>query len=258
MEESESLYLIKHSTLDPHNYLRNIYEMGLKHHVAVKDRLSLQFFTNFFDSVYWKFNPINHKFHKSNLTIDPINVPKRKSTLLETLDTTKRSYEFEFNIEDGIPYIQEIRDSLYYYNLALGSKSIENSLSLLWTSLETLLPYRLMNNDIENVQYFVSKSLSIGAIGREVTSFASRFINTNRANEKCLSNIDFKPSYLDYKPDGIKNWIEWLATEYNPSNDPYTDLKSSSNLLCKNFCRLNEIFTGKDKNNSNVKYWLEK
>lgn len=114
---------------------------------------------------------------------------QKKSTLLETLDTTKRSYEFEFNIEDGIPYIQEIRDSLYYYNLALGSKSIENSLSLLWTSLETLLPYRLMNNDIENVQYFVSKSLSIGAIGREVTSFASRFINTNRANENVYQTL---------------------------------------------------------------------
>lgn len=255
-QENETLYLIKHSTIDPHNYLRNIYEIGLKNHVAIKDRLSLQFFTNFFDHVYWRFSFNDHKFQKSNISIDPINVPKRKSTLISTIETIKRSYGFDFNEDEGVPFVRDIRDSLYYYNLALGSKSIENSLSLLWTSLETLLPYRLKNNDIENVQYFVSKSLSIGAIGREITSFASRFINTNWINNESLKELGIYASYLNYKPEGIRKWIEWLSTEYNEDNDPYSILKKNSNLLCKNFCSLNDIFTG--KNGDSVEYWLKK
>ncbi len=256
IRENEILYLIKHSTIDPHNYLRNIYEIGLKNHVAVKNRLSLQFFTNFFDNVYWKFDFESHKFQKSNISIDPINVPKRKSTLLTTLETVKRSYDFDFNEDEGIPFVKDIRDSLYYYNLALGSKSIENSLSLLWTSLETLLPYRLKNNDIENVQYFVSKSLSVGAIGREITSFASRFIHTNWVNNDSLIDLGLYTSYFNYKPEGVRKWIDWLATEYSEDNDPYSTLKENSNLLCKNFCSLNDIFTG--KNDNSVEYWLKK
>ena len=254
--ENEILYLIKHSTIDPHNYLRNIYEIGLKNHVAVKDRLSLQFFTNFFDSVYWRFDFNTHKFQKSNISIDPINVPKRKSTLLSTLEIIKRSYDFQFVENQGIPFVKDIRDSLYYYNLALGSKSIENSLSLLWTSLETLLPYRLKNNDIENVQYFVSKSLSVGAIGREITSFGSRFINTNWVNNESLTELGLYTSYFNYKPEGIRKWIDWLATDYTEDNDPYDTLKENSNLLCKKFCSLNDIFTG--KNDDSVEYWLQK
>lgn len=254
--ENEILYLIKHCTIDPHNYLRNIYEIGLKNHVAIKDRISLQFFTNFFDNVYWKFDLQRHKFQKSNISIDPINVPKRKSTLLTTLETLKRSYDYDFDEKDGIPFVLDIRDSLYYYNLALGSKSIENSLSLLWTSLETLLPYRLKNNDIENVQYFVSKSLSIGSIGREITSFATRFNNTNWVNNDSLTDLGLYTSYINYKPEGIRKWIDWLATEYPKDNDPYATLKENSNLLCKNFCSLNDIFTG--KNDNSVEYWLKK
>lgn len=261
VEDNETLYLIKHSTIDPHNYLRNIYEIGLKNHVSVKDRLSLQFFTNFFDTVYWRFDIGRQKFKKSTFLIDPINVPKRKSTLLNTLETVKRSYDLNFNEAEGIPFINDIRDSLYYYNLALGSKSIENSLSLLWTSLETLLPYRLKDNDIENVQYFVSKSLSIGSIGREITSFSSRFIDTNWVNNDSLKEIDLKKlginiSYFNYKPECIKLWIDWLANDFTDANDPFEILKENSNLLCKNFCFLNNVFKG-EKGNT-VEYWLKK
>ncbi|MBS2214033.1 hypothetical protein KEM09_21675 [Carboxylicivirga mesophila] len=256
VSEDETLYFIKHTTLDPHNYLRNIYEIGLKNYVAKKDRLSLQFFTNFFDSVHWKFDTQSSKFQKSNITIDPINVVKRKSTLTSTLETIKRSYEFDFNITDGIPIIEEIRDSLYYYNLAIGSKSIENSLSLLWTSLETLLPYRMKNNDIENVQYFVSKCLAIGAIGREVTSFISRYVNTDWINDSSLSDIGMYTSYINYKADGISKWVDWLGTSFTDENDPFDKLKENSNLLCKAFCFLNDAYTG--KNDVKVNYWLDK
>ncbi|MGY8909571.1 MAG: hypothetical protein ACKVIG_06895, partial [Flavobacteriales bacterium] len=256
VEPNQDLYIINHSTLDPHDYLRNIYELGLKNYVAKKDRLNLDFFTSFFDSVYWRFDKGNHKFQKSNISIDPINITKRKSTLITTIETLKRSLDFQFDKTEGIPFISEIRDSIYYYNLALGSKSIENSLSLLWTSLETLLPYRLKNNDIENVQYFVSKSIAIGSIGREVTSFANRMINTNYVNDSSLEDLGLYLSYCNYKPEGIKKWFEWLATEYKESFDPYDKIKTSSNLLCNKFCFLNETFIG--KNGATVEYWLNK
>lgn len=260
IEEGEVLYSIKHSTLDPHNYLRNIYEIGLKNYVAAKDRTSLQYFTNFFECVFWRFDRGDHKFQKSNMSIDPINVPKRKSTLRTTLTTISQSIDLHFKEEDSIPSINEINDSLYYYNLALGSKSIENSLSLLWTSLETLLPYRLKENDIENVQYFVSKSLSIGAIGREVTSFASRFLNTHWYNNNPFNELGLYTSYLNYSPEGIKKWIEWLSVDYtkNSVSDPFNVLKANSNLLCKQFCFLNSVYTGQNPEFNNAAYWLDK
>lgn len=260
IELDEELYMITHSTLDPHNYLRNIYEIGLKNYVASKDRTSLQYFTNFFDCVFWRFNQTGHKFQRSNMSIDPINVPKRKSTLMTTIETLSETLQLNFNKDDGIPIINDINDSLYYYNLALGSKSIENSLSLLWTSLETLLPYRLKENDIENVQYFVSKSLSLGAIGREVTSFASRFLNTNWLNSSPFQDMGLYTSYLNYTPDGIKKWIEWLSIEYTTEDptDPFSIIKENSNLLCKQFCFLNSVYTGIHSDHINAEYWLDK
>jgi hypothetical protein len=262
IDKSETLFVLKHSTLDPHNFLRNIYEIALKNYVITNNRLTLQFFTDFFDSVYWRFdrNENNNYFQKSNMSIDPINVPKRKSTLRSTLVTLSQTYDLNFDDQDSIPIIKSIRDSLYYYNLALGSKSIENSLSLLWTSLETLLPYRLKDNDIENVQYFVSKSLSIGAIGREVVSFAERFLNTHWFNDHSLGDLGLYTNYLNYAPEGIKKWIEWLSVNYSESDqtDPYDTLKEASNLLCKEFCFLNDIYTGKHSDYKTVKYWLDK
>jgi len=257
--DGESLFLIKHSTLDPHNYLRNLYEMSLKNFVSSKDRLNLSFFTNFCDSVYWRFNNVHHKFQKSNMIIDPINVPKRKSTLRLTLSTLKNNHNYTFNENDSLPHIKELRDSIYYYNLAIGSKSIENSLSLLWTSLETLLPYRLKDNDIQNIQYFVSKSLSIGAIGREIVSFALRFVDVNKVNQHALAEYsDFIT--FNYKSDTVVHWIKWLATNFEEDaiEDPFDLLKENSNLLCKQFCHLNNILSFKNGDLKPVEHWLNK
>ena len=255
--DSDTYYIINHSTLDPHNFLRNIYEMGLKSHVATKDRISLQFFTNFFEGVYWRFTHRDFKFQKSNVIFDPINVLKRKSTLIDTLVSSSSSSGWSFGKDDKLPFINEIRDSLYYYNLALRSKSIENSLSLLWTSLETLLPYRLKDNDIENVQYFVSKSLSIGSIGREIISFTERLCLTHRLNENCFSSFGVFSNFVSYQPSTVKRYIEWLATDHS-ANDPYNVIKPISNLLCKQFCFLNDVYTGKHTRLNTAQYWLDK
>jgi hypothetical protein len=85
---------------------------------------------DFFDRVYWRLKG-EYKFQISNFILDPINVSKRKSTLLETLNRISDCYGLNHSENSNLPYIPQISDSLYYYNLALGSKSIENSLSLL-------------------------------------------------------------------------------------------------------------------------------
>lgn len=256
VEDGESLFLIEHKTIDPHNYLRNIYEIGLKNYVTSKDRLSLEFFTTFFDGVYWRFNVRTHKFLKSNMPIDPINVPKRKSTLRTTLSTVCSPQGIPFDENTPIPIVHEIRDCLYYYNLALGSKSIENSLSLLWTCLETLLPYRIKENDIENVQYFVSKSLSIGVIGRQIASFGIRLAQTHSVNNNCFNVLNFHNFYVT--PEEIKKLIVWLGVDFSTADDPFNLLKNNSELLCKIFINLNDIFTGKDSNHKTVEYWLQR
>jgi hypothetical protein len=246
---------IKRQTIDPHNYLRNLYEISLKRYVISKSRQDLTPLNDFFDRVYWRFDTVTHKFEKSNFNLDPLNVSKRKSTLLYTLTSLSKSYNFDFDTDTELPNIEQISDSLYYYNLAIGSKSIENSMSLLWTSLETLLPYKLKDNDITNVQYFVSKMLGIGCVGRELLSFFKRYNDTNWINNKCLESIGLYTKYINFN-GGFKTYYDFLSTEYTEQNDPFKLLNNCSPLLAKEFCRLNGIYTG--NNGYTVKYWIEK
>jgi hypothetical protein len=253
--EETVFLLINKTTIDPHNYLRNLYEVCLKKYVISKDRMDLSSLNDFFERVFWKFNTTTHNFQKSNFNIDPINVSKRKSTLFDTLIKLSKFYDYDFEEKSVIPYINSIADSLYYYNLALGSKSIENSLSLMWTSLETLLPYRMKDNDIMNVQHFVSKSLGVGVIGREVASFALRYYNSNWVNSYTLNALGIATNYINYKT-GIKIYLEWLTLNYDEHPDPYNILKSNSNLLCRDFCLLNDRYNG--KKSTTVQYWIDK
>lgn len=253
-----AVYLqIINSTIDPHNYLRNLYEVSLRKYVISKSRQDLSPLNDFFERIYWRFaNETSHKFEKSNFNLDPLNVSKRKCTLNETLIKLSRNHNFVFEEDSEIPYIKEISDSIYYYNLAIGSKSIENSMSLLWTSLEILLPYRFKENDISNVQYFVSKSLSIGAVGREFFSFVRRFNDSNWINSGSLDSIGIFTSYINYDERGIMTYFNFLAKEYEQDNDPFNTLVNCSQLLANNFCKINDIYTS--KNNDTVDYWLKK
>lgn len=244
---------IKNKVLDPHNYIRSLYEICLKFYVVSKDRLDLSPLNDFFDRVFWRLNG-EYKLQKSNFILDPINVSKRKSTLLFTLRKLSDCYKLNFTEETNLPYINEISDSLYYYNLALGSKSIENSLSLLWTSLETLLPYKMRENDITNIQHFVSKSLSTGAIGREITSFAIRYGESNYYNNYSLNKLGIYTNILNINSQGLRIYFDFLSQKYNKENDPYQTIKDNSNLLCRKFVCLNNIFN-EDKS---VKYWQKK
>ncbi|REC52949.1 hypothetical protein DRF68_01975 [Candidatus Chryseobacterium massiliae] len=227
--------------------------MCLKFYVISKDRMDLTPLNDFFDRVYWRLKG-EYKFQISNFILDPINVSKRKSTLLETLNRISDCYGLNHSENSNLPYIPQISDSLYYYNLALGSKSIENSLSLLWTSLETLLPYRMKENDISSIQHFVSKSLSTGSPGRELTAFAMRYSEANWNNAYNLDTLGIHTNILNINTTGLKVYFDFLSKDYDQSNDPYNTLKANSNLLCKKFIQLNEKFNSEES----VKYWLNK
>ena len=248
---------IKNSTIDPHNYLRNLYEVSLRKYVISKSRQDLASLNDFFERIYWRFaNEPAHKFEKSNFNLDPLNVSKRKCTLNDTLARISKDHNYNFDDNTEIPFIEEISDSIYYYNLAIGSKSIENSMSLLWTSLEILLPYRFKENDISNVQYFVSKSLSIGAVGREFMSFVKRYCDSNWINSGSLDSIGILTNYIKYDHNALMLYFNFLAKEYDKEKDPFDTLEDCSQLLAKDFCKINDIYTG--KNGETVDYWLQK
>ncbi|TCP27878.1 hypothetical protein EV195_10137 [Tenacibaculum skagerrakense] len=261
VKKGEELYELSTESIDPHNFVRILYDQGLKRYVANKDRLTLNYFTPFFNNIYWRFgkqsSENNHKYQSSKVVLDPINVPERPNTLYDTLTRLAKDFDFEDAISDGIPSFQSLLQPVYFYNLALGSKSIENSISLLWTTLEMLIPYRPYEYDIENVQFFVSKSLSIGSVGRELLSFILRYIETNNINNNELSSDDLKAQYVKLTPFSLKKWADWLCQDYseNSKKDPYDDLKNYSNLLCKKFCELNNLYSGKT---DTVSYWLRK
>ncbi|GAA5024497.1 hypothetical protein GCM10011506_08170 [Marivirga lumbricoides] len=243
-KQNEELFEVTTDAMDPHNFIRAIYDVGLKRFVASKERMSLSFFNQFFDNILWRFSKASeHKYIKSSIYIDPINTPFRVNTLKQTLSRLSKEYDFDFNKDSEIPHIESLFQPIYFYHLALGSKSIENSLSLLWTSLETLLPYRNKSSDIENVKVFVSKSLSIGSLGRDIMSLAVRLIETNKANENKLSTLG-TPQF-GFKPSNIVAWANWLTTSFDKENDPFYSIKESSNLLCTQFCHLNDVYSGK-------------
>lgn len=262
-EASFVIYLGNFSFPDPHNFIRTLYDNALRNYVIARDRMSLSLFLNFFDNVYWRFSrdigPSIHYFNTTNATQDPLNVKNRTNTLTSTLMKLSLDFDLSFDRDADIPNIPAINDSLYYYNLAIRSKSLENSLSLLWTALESLIPYRFKDTDIENVQYFVSKSLSAGVIGRELTSFAMRFVETNTLNGGPLENNGIKCSYLSFTVSTMKAWATWLSVNYaGHTTDPFDPIKDASNLLAFEFSRLNEIYSGVHSRHGTVEYWLNK
>lgn len=248
-QKGDVVIKLTHEYFDPHSFITLIYNHSLKIHLLKKHRITLQFYTNFFNAVYWREQSNTPKKYSAiNVFIDPLNTSRRNSTLLMTVEKCAKNYGYEFTSESDLPIINQIAPAIYYYNLALGSKSIENSLSLLWTALETLVPYHLHNNDIDNVQHFVSKFLSIGSFGRQLNSFVLRFIQTNSVNDHKLSAVGTIKFENPYSTDGMIDWTNWLTTnlfESGSQSDPFPILESVSNLLCKQYCDLNEVWGGK-------------
>lgn len=241
---SDTIAKFNFSTIDPHTQIRNSYDQLLKGILIRRERPSLHTFNNFFEGCYWGFDWQKGKHRRIIVNHDPINVNSRISTLRTTLICSSTEYGYSFGEESYISTGNEnLLKSIYYYNLSLGSKSLESSLSLLWTSLETLLPYRIATSDIVCVQEFVSKSLSIGAIGRDLFSFIRRIIETNNSNEKKLSKI-FPEKAPEFSSKGLKAWFEWLID--GNFETKMVLLKENSELLTFLFVKLGKSFSEDD------------
>lgn len=171
--------------------------------------------------------------------MDPLNVNARQSTLIYTIN--------EIHNSDKVDTVQDPRlaELLYNYSLALSTQSIEVSMSVLWTILESLTTYRYRSSDIANVQYFVSKFLCIGAIGRDIRAFASRLFVNNSLTQGKLDKLQVFNFGAVQSTYGLENWTKFLVQDFAPKEDPYTLLNEVSPLLCNQFCVLNDTF--KDK-----------
>lgn len=262
-EAQDKFIKIVDKALDPHSYLSELYDYTLKHTVLGNNRTSLQFYTIFFDYSYWKGGDVQ-KYQPINVNLDPINTLNRRSTLRTSLRKVSKIYNFKFDDTTELPYLPAIEQSVYFYNLALGSKSMENSMSLLWTSLESLIPYHPKNNDIDNIQHFVSTFLSVGSIGRQLNSFIIRLRYSNRANDGCLTKIGTNNFSHVYSEKGLKQWLDWLTKIPDPANDPFEKMNETSVLLCHQYCNLNEKWGGitdrKDRSikRGKVNQWVDK
>lgn len=236
---NQNLIIYNHQDLDPHIHIRSFYDGLLKKLVQKRERQSLAFFNSFFDSCYWRMPRPGKQLHFIQLDNDPINVNSRGRTLRKSLLQLNKDFTYDFDLETyiTIPKNAQLNNSLYYYNLALGSKSIENSLSLLWTSLESLLPFRSFNSDIVCVQDFVSKSLSLGAITRDIFALATRFENTEARNNQPFQSLNL-PNTKDYSiKESVADWYTWLVDQ-NDLEQKFNTIKAESELLAFEYYRV--------------------
>ncbi|WP_155722373.1 hypothetical protein [Leptospira weilii] len=238
--------------LDPISFIRTAYDESLKKVVSSAARITLSEFNDYFQTVYIR-NSIGRPF-KPKFKLDPLNVPERSNTLQETLKLIAPFYKFNDKMTNSLPSINAIFDSTYYYNLALGSKSIENSIFLLWTALESLLPYHPEASDIGNVRYFTSKFLSIGAVGRRIVAFMKRLQNVKSYSD-ILNASPLIPDIKNiYDRDDIIKTFNWLTDVSIDSLDMVKFLNEESPLLANYYFSLKEEWGQKFDINGNCTY----
>ncbi|MCV2486425.1 hypothetical protein OD917_15935 [Flavobacterium sp. SH_e] len=211
--EREELIYFSCYTKDPVSFVRNQYDQLLKDIVIYRDRKSLSLFSNFFKNSYWRKSGSSHKYFKNVIiNSDPISVVSRKSTLFISLVNNKY---IVFNNETSLDFLdnEQLKKSVYYYNLALGSKSIENSLSLLWTAIECILPYRIYKADIENVRNLFSKTFSFGSYTRDIQYLIKRITIVNNVNKGCFNALGVSALPKNNIGGDLIEWIDWLKTD---------------------------------------------
>lgn len=223
-------------TQDPVSFVRKEYEFLLRNLVISKDRRSLSAFTNFFKNSYWrKTNSNAGLFTKIKIDSDPISVASRKSTLLLSLINNRKIKNFDDKSQLDFIKDEQTKKAVYYYNLALGSKSIENSISLLWTSLECIIPYRIHASDIENIKYLASKVFSVGSFNRDLHYLIRRIIVANQVNNGCFNDIGIGELPDFYFKDNAPNWLDWLK---NDSDKKFEKFNNISELLAYEYSEL--------------------
>lgn len=256
------LYEIK--TKDPVSFIRNQYDSLLKDIVVSKDRKSLNIFTNFFKNSYWRKNNSSHVFFK-NIIIsgDPISITSRKSTLFLSLINNA---SISFNADSSLDFIknEQVKKATYYYNLALGSKSIENSLSLMWTSIESVLPYRHHKADIENVREMFGKTFSFGALTRDIQYLLKRIIVVNAVNDGCFNSMGVSALKKQCIGSELLQNIDWLKKDHF---DKFKRFNKISPLLADEYLKtmkpliegnLDRVFERMNASKSSIEFQIQR
>lgn len=237
-------YLIfEASSKDMNSFTRNLYDQLLKKLVVKRDRQSLNSFSTFFESAYWS-HISSKKINQINLAGDPINVKGRERTLLTTLQKLK---VIEFDNKRELPLIKDnkLYKAVYYYNLALGSKSIENSLSLLWTAMESSLPYRVSIADVDCVRLLISKILALGCISRDIYSLSKRIKVSHKQNSQILKNCGIKNLKTINSNNHVQKNSKWISEE---DEGRFLKIKEASDLLAYDYTKLGLMLAkGKSK-----------
>jgi len=232
--------------MDPHNHVRYNYDELLKLVVIKKERQSLATFNNYFDHSFWSHTPSMNIKNLNPIALegDPINVNSRGKSFRNTLIKCSTALGYTFTEEMDIPWANNhtLRNAVYYYNLALGSKSIENSLSLLWTTLESIIPYRMSGSDVECVQHVLTKGLSLGSICRDVHGFAVRFIQQNQQNENMLAGLGTRNFPSHYSSQGLEQWFIWLSDE-TQAKKRHSAIKVCSELLTYQYAKIGRPYS---------------
>ncbi|HPF10567.1 MAG TPA: hypothetical protein PLP62_03895 [Flavobacteriaceae bacterium] len=233
----KEIYLrFSNQSIDVNSFIRELYDKLLKKLVVKRDRQSLNSFNSFFELAYWSHGHSN-KLKKSELLGDPINVKKRERTLLKTLEKLNVIEKAEKN---ELPEIRsyKIYNAVYYYNLALGSKSIENSLALMWTALEASLPYRTAFSDVECVRNLISKILSLGGLSRDIMSISRRFKMSNKLNKTLLTGAGLSKLDIPSSDDDLYKWAEWLKEN---KKKRFEKVVNTSDMLAFEYSKLGQL-----------------
>lgn len=249
--ERDKVIYYNTSVKDPISFIRNQYEFLLRNLVINKDRNSLSIFNTFFKNSYFRKSAANQRFFtKIKIDSDPISVNSRTSTLIKSL--TKDSSISKFNKNSQLDFIEDdnLKKAIFYYNLGLGSKSIENSLSLIWTSLECILPYRIFKSDIENIKFILSKTISIGAFTRDLKYLLERINSVDKVNDNCFKNIGINDLDRNINSNTIDKWMTWVLDD---SENKFLEINKQSSLLAYEYITLiKPISTG------NLKFILDR
>lgn len=231
--------------LDPHNHIRSNYDALLKQLVLKRERESLAMFNNFFSNSFWSHSRLEKPKNIRPIALegDPVNVESRGKTFRSTLIKCSKNFGYVFIDNCDIPITNNfpLNNAVYYYNLALGSKSIENSLSLLWTTLESIIPYRLSNTDIECVQHTVCTGLGIGSISRDIQAFIIRFMALNHLNNNALGELGTYNFASNSTNQGLMQWFDWIKDK-GFALERFNTIKDCSELLAYQYTVIGKMF----------------
>lgn len=222
---------------DPYSAFRNEVVMAFRKISLVNPKFNQDMYDHVWEGSFYSNSGTNkyvkYDFRRNN---DPAIVKYRNNTLITTLQNSGRELSAFSDL------LTKIEEPLHFYHLATTATSIENSYILLWTALESLMGLRTNNSDISDVTENVKRAITLGAVGRRVSSFALRLHLACSRISQYNQNMEYYQIPVDspFTTQGLINWFTWLtADKKNQHDDPFNFLFIDP-LLAKNYRYINE------------------